>query len=581
MNSIRIYFNGIEQNLDDFNGTQSISFSFRKQTTTGESGKSFAPEFDVRGDAFSYLYSNLITQPVPGLTSVAVTVFDTCCRNDDGSDRLLFTGEIKGSDVRWCETESGIESCSMTFTIIDNSADADALTCLKNLFPWDRKDKFDGTGLSDGIRSGRDPVLLTYCVDIRPGFLQEIILIFGFLSIFVLYPVALTVGLLITIVNFLLFIFSFGQFGTLSELNYLDDAIAFVSRLQSIIIGCGRKHVGVYVYSYLTNMCDICGIGLNSSIFDFGGDYHDTVRTDAAFRPGSRASGIIPFNTFLSNRPNINGVQFLDSFKQFNIDWRVSDGVLYVERKDFEFGGLWFDESTLPVNSVIEKCFEPLDESPFAFAEYSYAKDAVDNTGDEVNPDWTQESIDWNVPVNPVQSGLFSRTFTFSTAQFRNDSGRDDVSALDKQLYKTFFPALNNFKGVMLIENGVFSFPRLLQIDPNSDPLDARVLRYDSALGSDLFDYNIDWWVKESYTDGNGVSRDTLYPRFLFLDDPRTTGIKTRNYSITVNADCDLIRGINVDSFIRISQGGIVFEASVENIDYNLTQNTITVTGKI
>jgi len=183
--------------------------------------------------------------------------------------------------------------------------------------------------------------------------------------------------------------------------------------------------------------------------------------------------------------------------------------------------------------------------------------------------------------VNPVQSGLFSRTFTFSTAQFRNDSGRDDVSALDKQLYKTFFPALNNFKGVMLIENGVFSFPRLLQIDPNSDPLDARVLRYDSALGSDLFDYNIDWWVKESYTDGNGVSRDTLYPRFLFLDDPRTTGIKTRNYSITVNADCDLIRGINVDSFIRISQGGIVFEASVENIDYNLTQNTITVTGKI
>ena len=580
MNSIRIYFNGIEQNLDDFNGTESISFSFRKQTTTGETGKSFAPEFDVRGDAFSYLYSNLITQPVPGLTSVDVTVFDTCCRNDDGSDRLLFTGEIKGSDVRWCETESGIESCSMTFTIIDNSADADALTCLKNLFPWDRKDKFDGSGLSDGIFAGRDPALLTYCVDVRPGFLQEIILIFGFLAIFVLYPIALIVGALVTVVNFLIFLFSLGQFGPISQVNFIDDALAVVTRLQQIIVGCGRKHVTPFVYSYLTNMCDICGLGLNSSVFDFGGDYYDSVRMDAAFRIGSRSTTTSAFNTFLANRPNINGVQFLDSFKQFNLNWRISNGVLYVERKDFEFGGLWFDESTLPNNAVIEKCFEPLDESPFAFAEYSYAKDGIDNTGDETNPDWTEESIDWNVPPNPIQSGLFSRTFTFSTAQFRNDSGRDGESALDKSLYKTLFPALNNFKGVMLMERGVCSLPRLLQIDPNSDPLDARVLRYQSIF-PDLYDYNTDWWVKQSYTDGTGTNRDTLYNRFLFLDDPRTTGIKTRNYSITVNADCDLIRGINLDSFIRISQGGIVFEGSIENIDYNLTQNTITVTGKI
>lgn len=586
MNSIRILFDNTERNLDDFNGTESIIFTFRKETTSGETGKSFAPELEIVGDSFSYLYSNLIDVPNPGLASVNVTVFDTCCRNDDGSDRLLFTGEIKGSDVRWCETESGVDACILTATVIDNSADADALTCLKNIFPWDRKNKFDGSGLSDGIFAGRDPVLLTYCVDVRPNFLQEIILIFGFLCIFVLYPVALTVGLLITIVNFLLFIFSFGQFGTLSELNYLDDAIAFVQRLQAIIIGCGRKHVTPYVYSYLTNMCDICGLGLNSSIFDFGGDYHDTVRLDAAFREGGRpllnqSINQAAFAAYSANKPNINGVQFLDSFKQFNINWRVSDGVLYVERKDFEFGGLWFDESSLPSESVIEKCFEPLDEQPAAFAEYSYAKDGIDNTGDETNPDWTADAIDWNVPPNPIQSGLFSRTFSFSTAQFREDSGRDDVSALDRQLYRTFFPSLNNFKGVMLLERGICGFPRLLQIDPNSDPFDARVLRYPSGTVQDTFDYNVDWWVQESYTDGTGTSRDTLYQRFLFLDDPRTTGIKKRNYRIVLNADCDLIRGINLDSFVRINQGGNTFDGSVETIEYNVTQNTITVTGKI
>ena len=576
MSSIRIFIDNIERNLNDFDGTESISFSFRNKTESGDSGLSFSPELEIVGDTFDYLYSKLVDVPNPELTTADVTVFDTCCKNPDGSERLLFQGEIKGSDIRWCETPF----CSMTVTVIDNSSDADALACLKNIFPWDKKPKADGSGDSDGIFTFRQPPLLTYCVDVRPDFLQEIILIFGFLAIFVLYPVALVVGTLITIVNFLIFLLSLGQFGTIDQLNYIDDAIAFVTRLQNIIIGCGRKHVTPYVHSYLLNMCDICGIGLSSSIFEFGGDYHNTVRMDAAFRPGRR--DFFPaFASYEANKPNLNGIQFLDSFKQFNIDWKVDNGVLYVERKDFLTGGLWFDASTLTPDQIIEICFEPFDESPFAFAEYTYAKDGIDNTGDETNPDWVEDSIDWNVPVNPSQRGLFSRTFSFSTAQFRNDSGRDDESALDKQLYRTFFPSLNNFRGVMLLERGICGLPRLLQIDPASDPNDARVLRYESALNSDLYDYNIDWWVKESYTDGTGTNRDTLYQRFLFLDDPRTLGIKKRNYSITLNADCDLIRGITVNGFVRVPQGGNVFEGSIDSVDYNVTQNTITVNGKI
>lgn len=576
MNDIRINIDGIERNLDDFDGTKSISFTFRNKTESGDSGLSFSPDFEITGETFDYLYNKLVAVPNPGLATAEVTVFDLCCLNPDGSERLLFSGQIKGSDISWCEDPF----CTMTVTVTDNSQDSKALACLKNIFPWDQKQKADGSGDSDGIFTFRQPALITYCVDVRPNFLQEIILILGFFVIFISYPVALLVGTMITVINFIIFILALGQFSSIGSVNFIDDALAFVNRLEQIIIGCGRKHAAPYVHSYLVNMCDICGLGLSSTVFEFGGDYHNTTRLDAAFREGRRDFGPV-FASFQANRPNINGVQFLDSFDQFNIDWKVDNGVLYVERKDFLTGGLWFDASSLQPEQINELCFEPLEVAPQAFAEYSYAKDGIDNTGDETNPDWTQEVINWNVPINPAQRGLFSRTFTFSTAQFRDDSGRDDVSALDKQLYKTIYPALNDFKGVMLLERGICAFPRLLQIDQASDPRDARVKRYVSGSVPDTFDYNIDWWVKESYTDGTGTVRDTLYPRFLFLDDPRTTGIRKRTYTIELNADCDLIRGITVNGFVFIPQGGTVFQGSIDSVIYNVTQNTITVTGKI
>ena len=96
MSSIRIFIDNIERNLNDFDGTESISFSFRNKTESGDSGLSFSPELEIVGDTFDYLYSKLVDVPNPELTTADVTVFDTCCKNPDGSERLLFQGEIKG-----------------------------------------------------------------------------------------------------------------------------------------------------------------------------------------------------------------------------------------------------------------------------------------------------------------------------------------------------------------------------------------------------------------------------------------------------------------------------------------------------
>jgi hypothetical protein len=172
MNGLEIYFDGIPQNLNDFNGTESASFVFRRKNEAGESAFSFAPELTVTGAAYDYVKTQIISAPNPNIASIEVLVYDTCCVESDGSARLLFTGKIEGGSVRWCT----FPDCSADITIVDNSIDAEAIRCLKNHFPWD---EFNRTGLnipnpstfvSDtrGIDEFRFAPWMYYCNDLKP-----------------------------------------------------------------------------------------------------------------------------------------------------------------------------------------------------------------------------------------------------------------------------------------------------------------------------------------------------------------------------------------------------------------------------
>ena len=576
-----IKINGITQNLNDFDGTESISFFYRNKNESGESGNSYSPELNVVGEAFIYLYNELVNQPAPSLTTATFDVYDDCCTDDSGNYLQLFRGLVRGSDVTHCE----YPNCEMTITVIDNTNDAIAIACLKNTFPWDRLPRLNGTGTSDGEDTYRIAPLTGYCVDIRPNFLQELIIIFGIIFIYAFFPVLIVVGIIVTAINAIIFIVGGTPIGN-GDINFIDDILQFKQTLEELITGCGFKHKTPFIHSYIQNSCEVCGLNLSSSFFAPGGPYHNTMRMDAAFKAGKRLDNRV-LDVYEQNKPNVNNVQFLEELKQFNLDWRVTGGQLVIERKDSFSSGLWFDASTLEENQLISICFDPIDELPKAFAEYQYAKDGIDNTGDETNPDWVDRSIDWNSPVNPTQVGLYSVNFRYSTSQFRDDSGRDSKSALDKPIYKGFLPSLTDYEGVMLMERGIAGFPRLLQWDGISDMLDARIQRYTNDISEPLYDYNVDWWVKTGYVDGNGVSRNTLYQRLFFIDDPRTSGIKIRPYTVIVDANCDLISGLGVDvtnkldKIVRVPIGGVVRDGTIEEIEYNVTDRTIRVSGKI
>ena len=559
MNGLAIYFDGIPQDLDNFNGTESASFVFRRKDEAGDSAFSFAPELTVVGDTYEYVKQQIINAPNPNIAAIDVLIYDTCCLNSDGSDRLLFTGKIEGGSVRWCT----FPTCEAQITVVDNSQDAKAIRCLKNNFPWDtlRANTINNTATL-GIDEFRYAPNLYYCNDLKPSASQEAIMILGIFLFLVISPILLIIQILNIVANI--------------DENIFED-------LSNFIVGCGRRHIAPYLDSQFKNLCKRCGLAYQSSLFDVGGYYHNTVRLDIAFVPGPRNDGeedIRDSRALLNNRVNLNGIQFLDELKQWNIEWRVVNGVLQIERKDYFAGVQWFDTDNLAENQLLSICYESLGERPAAYAEYVYPKDLADISGTETAPKWSQKVIDWNPTDNPQQTGLFSKNFTFSSALFLDDSNRISISPLDKPIYQAFYPTLQQ-GGLLLMDKGVTGFPKL--IDCNYIQVQNNLFRvvaksFNNASNPNLFNYNTIWWVYENpIPDTNGNQIDTAYQRLFYIDDPRLTIVKTRKVTISVTADCDLLTSLDIDKYVTTPQG----QVQITEITYDTDNNSLTINGLI
>ena len=154
--------------------------------------------------------------------------------------------------------------------------------------------------------------------------------------------------------------------------------------------------------------------------------------------------------------------------------------------------------------------------------------------------------------------------------------------------YVFFYPVLQtpDTDSAMFMSNGTSSFPKLIDIEYeipiqrqySNSYWNRGIPRKQSVAGSNLRAYNVRWWIKEQpYIDAAGVSHDTAYQKLFCIDDPRNNSIKIRKFTLTVTADCNLVRGIAVDTIVRMSIG----DGQVEEITYDTTNNSLTITGKV
>jgi len=361
--------------------------------------------------------------------------------------------------------------------------------------------------------------------------------------------------------------------------------------LSNFIVGCGLRHTAPYLDSQFKNLCKLCNIGYQSSLFNVGGYYHDTVRMDIGFVPGNL--GVLPQefpkdrSARNDNKANLNGIQFLDDLKQWNIEWRVINGVLQIERKDYFVGVEWFNTDNLGDNQLLSICYESLGQRPASYAEYEYPKDGIDNSGDEVAKRWTDRVIDWNPTNNTQQTGLFSKSFTFSASQFRYDYYAPDVNPIDKPFYVAFYPFVQSVENevAMFLEKGISAFPKLIGLrevlnqNINNNIIERGIAVPDvAAMPNGKRAYNYKWYVKElQFVDGAGTSYDTAYQRLFFIDDPRLTSVKTRKVTISITADCDLLTTLDIDKYVTTSQG----QVQITEITYDTNNNSLTIQGLI
>jgi hypothetical protein len=409
----------------------------------------------------------------------------------------------------------------------------------------------------------------------------------------VLAPIVYVVAAIVQVINTIIAAVNFFganipliDFDGNDNTNAFQEATALFARINEFVIGCGRSHKAPFFHSYLTNLCDICGLTLSSSLFEPGGDFYNLMRLDATRTKGRRQPTDIEA-AFLENRPNLNGVQLLEDLAQFNIDWIVKDGRLVIERKDVIAGALWFNLDDIPKERIVELCFNYTEAKPPAFAEYTYQTDGVDGAGDEVNKRYTESVIDWNSPPAAALSGLFEKSISYGTPQFRRDALRPDISPLDRPFYSSpigYPNVLEEYKNALLLSKGTAFLPKLLIWD-GAELAERRGFARRYPVG-DLWHYQPELYIYEDLSEipnGAPPGVDTLYQRLLYLDDPRAAGVRLRSFTLKINYDCELKNGAATAPGLKIGLPycGQNVEALVEEVEVSEDDRVMTISGKI
>ena len=574
---MKLVINGITIDKEDYTGSLNASLDISVVEADGMRKKAIAGEFVLSGNAFDLVDLELISDPNGKNKSLPVTIYeDSCC----DTDILLFTGILRGDSVNWCYGD-----CQCTVTFIEQTEESKKIDCIKSTLVYDNW---------NGFQEQAHPRMV-YCVEIRPDFVQYLVLIFGIIFNLVynlIYPLVLAMtiiqGIFDTIIGF---INTLGAnlsadigFDSDENTNYLQEYQNFRDLMNENLIGCGRKHPSPLVRDYISNVCDKCGLTWESSIYkNPESQYYNAVYLSAPVEKGTRDDNVLWID---ANHP----IKTLDLFLAdlavlHNANYRIINEVLYFERHDFfDVGEIFvsFEELFNAAKTEGKLCLSWRDDEKVSYISMQYSGDAVDIVGNEANRRFS-DIVEWNLPYSELQSGHRDVVVPFGTPRFRDDGIDTDILGFfDWVVVGGMGNIINQFNSVLTLEKGTAFVPKLLLWDGNTDF--GRTQKF-NIPGFDVpadENYNFPYSFTEYGSEPNtGYPTDYpntgLYTRFFSIDNPKLINDQGLDWDFTFRYDCDTLQGALTARYVLLPQG----TGRITKIVINLQEKTVSLTGEV
>lgn len=334
-----------------------------------------------------------------------------------------------------------------------------------------------------------------YCS--QPGFLHYII-------ITILRPIILLIA---AAINFMI-----GFLNIFADITKIDT-----EALNETLFGCGRYHIAPVIREILQYHTDKCGLAFQSSILVNDPLYSNSALLHAQNEKGQHFSNG-SFNWIEDNRWNVSCTDVLKKIAFLhNADYRVKNGALIYERKDFFLTN--FEPAEI---NLIELCQDgSLSELEYsiirgakAYGKFEYQKDAIDTEGNRMINDYN-DIVDWNDPVQEHLNGEYLVTNEFSPARFMFDRQTEE-----KENFFDYDKSVDNLRAprnrdLILTANTAINI-KVLALEPNTPRNDAKTIRRKRKVtsGTDYYDYNWPYYYDAEYAE------EELYQRFHYIDDP-------------------------------------------------------------
>lgn len=478
------FLNGILPNqtwtdyTKDTDGLLKQTFTFTVQQSdqgTLDAG-SFTPKKSVgsqlifEGAAYTELKQWLIDDVAGSLNRVEVKFLDTSCGE--------YTGYyIDAQMLSWCEYDT---VCTYTATPKQND---ELIKCIQKTLIADNWQGWFQQVPDNGKKHPR----FSYCVEQRPNGMLTLGWYLLSVTIFILMGVLIPILIVFTVIEGILILINAIISFTGASINFDLPTIFDIGNIQDSLLqmyvesaGCGREHPSPLIKDYITNVCDKCGVQVDSTTCPvFFAPMITLTKSDgiqytlqnphvnATYFFPSIKRGIRRFrgiNVFTgpdandtdfydpNNAPLLSLDMLLDQLKGvYNSEWRVSGGKLYFWRKD------WFLDPTPLYNfsqnapdrlKILEGiCYEISDIKNPAFLNGLYSDDPADKCGHEATQPMNGDPISFDLTDrNPTFEGELIKKVQFGATKFCLDGASNDYI----------------YDAMQVVTNGAILFPPLI-----------------------------------------------------------------------------------------------------------------------